>query len=1120
MSRPNKVTTNKISNTTKILQSGKTDQKKRIASKTATASPSTSSKNITNSKSTDTKKTKEDEKNVQIPTKVSSKKNLLAKQPSVNKVNQLTNSVSKMKTKPISTKIKTDTTSSRYEPLKAKRDVIMQNKLKNLIPSKPNLVKDTYHNVTVASPPPVRKKQNSVEFQSLPSEAQLKDDFDDIPTNIHERRRTVTLEPKEVIMLKKYDNEIKKNTETSFATNTDLMGEVIPVISIKEPIAFEINFDNEKSKLETSQIGLNETKKSGENLNNNDDEDISSNDSLENSYADDFESYESDFESGSSSAEATDTEESNVSENSNTHSRSDVGGKQNINNDEEEDSDETQPPITVIHREERETERKLDSGNYDLKSTNSGNKSLENKTIQYQQNVEEKNLEQQQLDSLETTTNNSDRLDSGIGSNSKGSIIFTEYSKEDFVGSIFPVSSESIRGKELMRKIQLDEISYHLFDLKPMDYEYFIKIYGNLKVSQLDTEGNDSFNNADEYQNSSHIDSRSVINNHVNAVNDNQDNNQGNDEIELSNNISKTIKLLEAFKKTDSKNTNRHSENQDIDLDKLNQFLNGVKMTVFEVLNRNSKTATALNTTKLSFSCGYRTLNANFLNALKVTKIFSAVKYNFILTIHESTEDIYKNEFQNLIVVWSNSDCENPIRLLSTWSQVSKVDICTESTDIIVSGLKDGSIAMWDLRESYSYCSKLDGYLTHFAASQSIVPIVPSDRGIQTRLKGDLGSVVDIKSFKPETGAYALKAYRQIQFVSLNDTGILTIWSLIEINQSNFAARSQSNEYNNLDIKHEFSSPWTRVKLVQSAICDLRSYLEIKILKKQTKFEQTLLYFENEIFDDQTLQELQKTSTEDQNKNKELQGLRFTTIDTSSNMIYVATNRNFILVCSKTLRPERFRKIYINESIFMFPTAIRLHPNDEFLIVGLSNGSVIAINCNQNKTNPIEQEFDNEDNGRKSNLDSIEMEKIQSSCAIQNMIRNERKMKFDELEQSNNYFIIDEEFRPRTAIPEFEELFENPWKQYKMFDQQILLNGTILRKNLIDCIEISIDGRKMYCLSDGNIKIYDFLDGNEIKCSKDEEIKGIGLIKSGSGPEHSIVLLKSNNIVEIHTPAK
>lgn len=124
-------------------------------------------------------------------------------------------------------------------------------------------VMNTIHNVTVISPPTLRKEYS-------PDTAVV---TVEVPIQ-RERTKTRTLEPDEILVLKQKPAEENK---------TDVN---IQSVVVKEPVAFEINFELPKKPLHATPDQIQPTQDT----------------LVEDDYEEDFESYESDFESCSQSS--------------------------------------------------------------------------------------------------------------------------------------------------------------------------------------------------------------------------------------------------------------------------------------------------------------------------------------------------------------------------------------------------------------------------------------------------------------------------------------------------------------------------------------------------------------------------------------------------------------------------------------------------------------------------------------------------------------------------------------------------------------------------------------------------------------------------------------------------
>ncbi|XP_016946431.1 uncharacterized protein LOC108022099 [Drosophila biarmipes] len=931
--------------------------------------------------------------------------------------------------------------------------------------SKPNAVLDTYHSVTVASPPqkrrglakqdkesptppskgysPVAQAKKEHTFptkKDAPATPSSKEDAPAAPARA--RTFTRTLDPEEVVVLKRESAKQRSEVEPPL---------------LKQPVAFEVKFEEAKKP-----------------------------DPESDDYSDDFESYESDFETDAS----TPGEEESEAAEEPSASEAEVEEEE-----PEEDSEPTQNPITVIQRD-KDQERKLDSGHYDMHMRR--NPLSSQSTLNH-------------YDSFDTNSMaNSEQLDSGISTNGaekprsgEANVYYGGYS--GFVSH--PVISR--RGEELMAKLRFDQLNYHLFEMKPLSYEGFMQSYGKLNACQLATQTQspqmdgecqtlEVHSRSSWTQHPPHYGGQLVLSCSGDAEVDEPLGNQSLDAYEAS--LSR-LEQLRRLEQTRSQQVQQKRLAKTTDLERLNTFLHKAARLMGRVLEGNKHPNQSNGPRNIPLQTG-------LLNALPVRRIFgSCGDGRLVVTVHECPPEsnVYKEDFASLLMVWSLANPGQPLRLLSTWAEVSRVVISGEAQDIVVAGLRDGSVAMWDLRETHSYCSKLDGHLTHFAATQSVVPMLEQQQEVTAM---DLGAVVDVRSFRsPFKGGVIAgglqTAYKEVQYASLNDSGLLTMWTLVE-----GASSSNSNE---------FSSPWARVKLLQSATCDLRSYLERRLLKsKQSAYEKTKSLFQGNIYSDDLLRELNETQTlstalQDQG----LQGMRFTSIDTGSELIYVCTNRNFVLCCTRSLKTERFSRIAVNESRFLFPTSLCVLSNESYVAVGLSNGSVMILNCNQRQ-----RQRQKTPHRPKTGLPPASDEpdpETGKSCAIQNIILNERRS-FDQQVDPHTNSNPTYDPRPNTAL----EQIERPRRSYEMrvFDQQLLLSGSGLRQHLVQALILSSDGWRVSALTNGTVRTYDFYRDREVPSEQPTEsrskVTDIAAARS-SGQEQVLLILDATGQVQAHT---
>lgn len=315
--------------------------------------------------------------------------------------------------------------------------------------------------------------------------------------------------------------------------------------------------------------------------------------------------------------------------------------------------------------------------------------------------------------------------------------------------------------------------------------------------------------------------------------------------------------------------------------------------------------------------------------------------------------------------------------------------------------------------------------------------------------------------------------------------------------------------------KFGYSSPWARVKLIQSSIAQLKDYLETKPMSSQSRFDKTKALFQRNIYSDEALKELHET-----NDSVGQQGLRFTSIECGSETIYICTNRNFIMMCSKTLKPERFRRIALNESRLLFPTALKVLSNEHFLAVGLSNGAVMILNCNINKQMKSNKSAEKcktpgtpfPSQSLRSPYDDIDPISGKS-CAIQNIVLNSQKS-YDSMDFNA---IVQEEFRPNTAA--FIALIDSQQKPFELriYDQQVILSGSVLRRNLIQSLELSADGWRLFVMTNNRLRVYDFYMDQEIGSEEEMQEPGrvmdIGCGKASQNETNLMTLEKDSNVM-------
>ncbi|XP_044762215.1 cytoplasmic dynein 2 intermediate chain 1 [Coccinella septempunctata] len=180
----------------------------------------------------------------------------------------------------------------------------------------------------------------------------------------------------------------------------------------------------------------------------------------EEEYEDDFDSYESDFENVSSS----DSTVHNLSEIS-TESTSSSSG-------DEDASVEGQPSVS------KDPERKLDSGNFELKEDKTKGEFSNLQDLVERDNLKFKRPESNMRSNL---TSLSDE-----GFEEAKSLQFLNFvsakRRNDRRRSL---EMRKKRGEELLNMIKLDTVNFTVFDMPPVPYDQFIKAFGNANSIQI-----------------------------------------------------------------------------------------------------------------------------------------------------------------------------------------------------------------------------------------------------------------------------------------------------------------------------------------------------------------------------------------------------------------------------------------------------------------------------------------------------------------------------------------------------------------------------------------------------------------------------------------------------------
>ncbi|XP_037876023.1 cytoplasmic dynein 2 intermediate chain 1 isoform X2 [Bombyx mori] len=551
-----------------------------------------------------------------------------------------------------------------------------------------------------------------------------------VPENVKERQRSKTRTLDE--------NEVKILTADVVDNNAEMRN--LSKKLTAQPKAFFVGLDDGESKEKTSEDEV--------------------------SYEDDFESYESDFESYHSDA-------------------SPPGDGSSADSD-----DHTEPHHEVGHdrlatsKEVRDEENMLDSGSYDLRDRSAKAKASTMEFI-----VEDSEDHSDKKPSL------TDEGFQEMSSSSAVSSLRTVHEcidRQNFID--FGTRSREWKRKrrvlemlkrraaDILGMVSLHEVSYVLFEAKPIAYEKYMSSFGRSGRAQNSSQTFDDGANQ-ETQTDEILLSHKWTQNPVDfTYNDiyvypsvcsrkysectvdymarfsfltkSNDFNASNVEIEMDD-VYKRNPLRIYLEQRNGVGTGEmlpyekyESRLKGIvyERNRLRRFLKRTESKIFSALNKNAGKRELIDlnrNTKLPFSQGYVMVNfnvdddrLNFIVQSKVTKIiYSKAKSNLIMTVH-SRKDLNN---KRVLCIWDVGVARfEPIKILISIDGIILGQFQGNTDGIFVAALEDGSIHLWELSEEPTWRSDVasDRKSTNLK-ELTIDEITPTEKDRELNLNSD-----------------------------------------------------------------------------------------------------------------------------------------------------------------------------------------------------------------------------------------------------------------------------------------------------------------------------------------------------------------------------------------------
>lgn len=306
-----------------------------------------------------------------------------------------------------------------------------------------------------------------------------------------------------------------------------------------------------------------------------------------------------------------------------------------------------------------------------------------------------------------------------------------------------------------------------------------------------------------------------------------------------------------------------------------------------------------------------------------------------------------------------------------------------------------------------------------------------------------------------------------------------------------------------------FTHSQSKIKLVKNLSIDLMKFTKSdtnESPRKKSAFEKTRYYFENDLFSDKVLRELQEIDTEKLQRNKNLiryDFIRAIGFEINYNELFVASDSNYIVALSRLCLGDKARKIITNESNCISPTVMKIHPCDNsILAIGQSDGSVKFVRTNDENLYKVAKK---RTHLKRSNAHSSFDDVLAKSCAFQNIVEKEKKL-YDETQALNNLesdelkaFLVNEELSMQ-LVDKFDDLRS---KLKITFDKNIF-NSFDISKGAVRKIEFSKNGEFMFVLVNKKLKVFNCWKNVEVEQKDEQKIKDLKCVQGGEGCDYLV----------------
>ncbi len=254
---------------------------------------------------------------------------------------------------------------------------------------------------------------------------------------------------------------------------------------------------------------------------------------------------------------------------------------------------------------------------------------------------------------------------------------------------------------ELMKKINLDTMSFSLFELKPLSYDLYMKIYGHKNTNQSSTQTLGNMIDQDAQTDTKARQSMWTQYPPNFAIGQASSDRYHQDRIGCGEGFEDVITVQtggECLFEKSLKIINRTNGHRDakstkpIDYERLNFFLQKSAITMSAICDASIAT-NDLQKSDSTFSDGFFRISVDDVKILDNTAVYymysNPTVENIVYLTHRkmSASRTHDNSF---VSVWNVMDAMKPIHILSCWSLIICLEVHHNFQDLVIGGLTDG----------------------------------------------------------------------------------------------------------------------------------------------------------------------------------------------------------------------------------------------------------------------------------------------------------------------------------------------------------------------------------------------------------------------------------------------